>query len=930
MISRRKIAILAGTAAALLLLLALVPLLARGPIATRVRAEIDRSVNAHVSWGGVQIGVIRNFPNVTFGLTNLAVVGADRFEGDTLASMRQFRLVLDARSVIGSLRRGSPIVIRSVELDRPVARLKALEDGSANWDIMRAEADTDTAAASGALAVSLRKLEIRDGQFSLDDRAAGLLASATGVRQTISGDFASDQFVIRTRTESDAVSVRFAGVPYLRNVRLDLTANVDADMQQRRFTLGENSLRLNELVLLFSGAVALHDDERVTTDVTFSAPRTEFGDILSLVPAVYARDFATIRTTGSMSVSGHVRGDYGPNAFPAFALHAKVEDGTFRYPDLPLPARDIALDLRVDNPGGDIDRTVVDLRRFHLVIGNRPVDGTFTMRTPVSDPDIDLRVAGSVDLADVQRTVKLEGVEELSGRLAADLAVQGRMSDMEHGRYDRVQARGRFDMARLALRSADLPHAMQVDTAALRFTPRHAELAAFRGQIGQSDFQATGSLDNILGYALRDQVLRGRATVSSARFVLDEWRSDDGEMEVIPVPPNIDFTLQASVARLTFADLEMTNARGGLRIHDRRVTLDDFQMNMLGGAVAASGYYETLPGVRPTFDMNLRVRELDIPQAFASLTTVQVFAPVARYARGNFSSELQMNGALSEQMTPVFDAVSARGAFATAQLVLQDFPAMHKLADALRIPEFRNPGFEAVRASFEIREGRLHVSPFDVSLGASRMQIAGSNGIDQSLDYTLKLDVPKAMLGAEANRAMATLVSQSARAGIDLDAAEMLNLGVRVTGAITNPSLATSFAGATGNVRRQVEQSLRDQVEQRTEAVEQRIDAATEDARRRAREEADRIVAEAEQRAATIREEARGVAATVRREGEEQATALLERATSPVARVAAQPAADRLRREANSRADRIEREGDERANELVAESRRRADALVQP
>jgi hypothetical protein len=41
-----------------------------------------------------------------------------------------------------------------------------------------------------------------------------------------------------------------------------------------------------------------------------------------------------------------------------------VDNGAFQYPDLPLPARDIYVDLSIANPGGDADSTVVRLERF--------------------------------------------------------------------------------------------------------------------------------------------------------------------------------------------------------------------------------------------------------------------------------------------------------------------------------------------------------------------------------------------------------------------------------------------------------------------------------------------------------------------------------------------------------------------------------------
>ena len=65
-----------------------------------------------------------------------------------------------------------------------------------------------------------------------------------------------------------------------------------------------------------------------------------------------------------------------------------------------------------------------------ICIGAEPIDGALVLRTPVSDPDVDLRLTGKLDLADVKKTVKLEGVNELAGRIAADVAVRTRMSSI--------------------------------------------------------------------------------------------------------------------------------------------------------------------------------------------------------------------------------------------------------------------------------------------------------------------------------------------------------------------------------------------------------------------------------------------------------------------------------------------------------------------
>ena len=67
--------------------------------------------------------------------------------------------------------------------------------------------------------------------------------------------------------------------------------------------------------------------------------------------------------------------------------------------------------------------------------------------------------------------------------------------------------------------------------------------------------------------------------------------------------------------------------------------------------------------------------------------------------------------------------------------------------DVTKLQFLDNPTLQALRAAFQIQDGRLFVQPFDVKLGETTMNVSGSNGLDQSLQYTLGLTVPRSLLG---------------------------------------------------------------------------------------------------------------------------------------------------------------------------------------
>ena len=236
------------------------------------------------------------------------------------------------------------------------------------------------------------------------------------------------------------------------------------------------------------------------------------------------------------------------------------------------------------------------------------------------------------------------------------------------------------------------------------------------------------------------------------------------------------------------------------------------------------------------------------------------------------------------------------GTVQTSDLDLKDFPPLEKMVDLTKLQFLDNPGLDALRAAFQIRQGRLFVQPFDVKLGETTMNVSGSNGLDQSLQYTLSLRVPRSMMGGGANQAIAGLVSRAGAAGVDLSAAPEIALGLKLGGTVTSPSVTADVGSLATSVKEGTEKALR-------EAATQKVDSA-----------AARLIAEAEQKAASIRQEAKALADKVKTEGYQQADSL----------TAAKPAADELRKQADGRAAGIIGEANKRADGLIAEARRKA------
>ncbi|MEJ2502264.1 MAG: AsmA-like C-terminal region-containing protein, partial [Gemmatimonadota bacterium] len=799
-------------------------------------------------------------------------------------------------------------------MDRPYLHARIEEDGRASWDIMKAvrEATIEEPEPGTArpLRVSLQRLEVEDGRIAFDDARSDVQARLHGIDHTLAGDFSAEQFTLDTHTTADSVSLRFAGVRYLTDARLEADAELDADMDARRFTFRENRLMLNRLGLGFDGTVTVLEDG-ANLDVTFAADRADFREILSLIPAIYTRDFEGLETDGFVSVNGSVRGRAGADSVPSFSVNAHVDDGRFRYPDLPLPVQRVFMDLSVTNPTADLDGTTVEVSRFDLAIGDEPFSATFRLSTPVSDPELEATANGTLDLSAVHGALKLDGIEELAGTVTTAASIHARSSWIEANALERVEAAGHVEVRDVVAAGPGLRHPVSVEEARLELTPRYADLPVFRARMGSSDVRGFGRLDNLLAYVLRGEDLRGTATVSSDYVDLDELKTEEErELEVIRIPPRLDLALAATVDSMTFGDLAMTEAVGDLVVRDQRVTLDRFALNTLGGAVVASGWYDTSDANRPRFDIDFGMSGLDVAGAFAALNTVRALAPVARYATGEFSADLNLSGVLGSDMTPVLGVLNGGGGIRTRGIAIQGMPVLQRLAEVTRIERIAAPALTDLATAVEIRDGRLHVQPFDVGMGPVPATVTGSNGIDGSLDYRLELQVPREILGTEASRFVDGLVEQAGRAGLDLGGAEAIRLDARVGGTMADPDVDVGFGDAIASagvgIREQARTRLQEEAARRAAEAQEAVDSAAagaeealraraDTARAQARERADSIIASAERQADRIRTEADSAAALIRREANARADRLVAEASGPVARRAAEVAGERLR-----------------------------------
>lgn len=929
----KRILLTLGILIVLLLAAAVIlPIVFKDKIEAAVKAQVNKSINAEVDWGAWSISLLKNFPDLSVEVNDIRVSNKAPFEGIDLARIGTFSATVNFWALFGD-----KINLKRIAVDRAMIHVKVLADGAANYDIAMPEDPSAPPAPEGeetAFEIGLKDYSITNSRLVYDDATLPFLMELGGLQHNGSGDFTQDIFTLRTHTTADTVNVVFDGIGYLRRAKADVKADLEMDLPNMKFTFSENEATINQLVLGFDGWLAMPADD-IDMDITWNARKTDFATLLSLVPAEFASDLSGVTMSGKAGFSGYVKGTYNEQNLPGFGVVVDVDNGRFRYPDLPAAVENIFVDLKLNSPGGpDMDGLVVDLKRFAMTMAGNPLEARMHLTTPISDPNVDAELKAAMDLASVKQVVPIE--EDLKGRFDADVHMKGRMSDVEAQRYEKFTAEGFMRLRDMVYKSDSLPYDVGVADLRFDFSPRFLALSNFNGTVASSSIQAKGRVDNYLQWWLKDSTLVGSFELNANKFDLNELMgngataeaatdapADTAKLSVIEVPGNIDFTFSTRIGEVIYDNLNLTNVRGGLRVYDQRVDLREVFFNLFGGSVTMAGGYETKDPRRPSIDFHYDVKDLDIEQTVTYVDMVQKMAPIARTARGKFSSKLDMEARLDEHMEVDMNSLTGRGTLRTRNVRIDGFQPLVDLARVLRIKEIENTTIDDVNFVYHFRDGRMITDPFDVRIDRMKARVGGSTAFaDHAIDYDMTAKVPTAMFGAAAAQTVGGLLGEANRfLGTGMKVPDELDATIKMTGTIDKPVIKPVFAGGGASLKEAIKEEVKEQ-------INVRIDAAKEEAIARAKAERDRLIAEAQAQADRIKADARSEAARVKAEAYKAADDVLARVNNPLARVAAEAANRKAKEEADRREQQFVSEADRRADGFVDTARKKGDDLV--
>jgi hypothetical protein len=286
------------------------------------------------------------------------------------------------------------------------------------------------------------------------------------------------------------------------------------------------------------------------------------------------------------------------------------------------------------------------------------------------------------------------------------------------------------------------------------------------------------------------------------------------------VPANIDIRLVAEFTKVYYDKLELDDVNGVILVKDEKVSLQNLSGDVFNGTIGLNGSYSTKNTNKPLVDFDVDIQKISVQQAYTSFGILQKFAPIFQNALGDFSTDMAFNTMLKEDMNPDWMTFVGKGLLNTTSLKLANVNTLDKLSEVLKMDLFKSMDLDPVNLAFNFKDGKLIIKPFDITMEGMKGKVSGWTAIDESIGYTLDMDVPAKLFGGEANNVLNGLVSQTNANGANFSVGETVGLAVLIGGTLSNPTVKPAIGSSGKGIIEDIKQNAQEELNKKKEELE--------------------------------------------------------------------------------------------------------------
>ncbi len=321
-------------------------------------------------------------------------------------------------------------------------------------------------------------------------------------------------------------------------------------------------------------------------------------------------------------------------------------------------------------------------------------------------------------------------------------------------------AKGFVDMERGTVILSALPEPVEIPAIKMDFEPETFSIKESSMKIGQSDFQLSGALNNVLSYFRGDSMLRGNFSFVSN--TTDVWQimsltsgigqqdsivtkepSESGQDSIYKgpyiVPMGMDILLSTSIGQATLGTDTATNIEGDVRVRDGILVLDTLTFETPAARMQLTAVYHTPRKNHLFLGLDYHMLDVEIGELLTMIPVIDTLMPMLRSFGGEAEFHITVESYLDSLYNLKKSTLRGASSITGQNLVLMDGQTFSKIAKKLRFNRKTENRVDSLSAEFTIVREEIDVYPFLIVMDKYKAVVGGRHNIDMTFDYNVSL-----------------------------------------------------------------------------------------------------------------------------------------------------------------------------------------------
>ncbi len=316
--------------------------------------------------------------------------------------------------------------------------------------------------------------------------------------------------------------------------------------------------------------------------------------------------------------------------------------------------------------------------------------------------------------------------------------------------------KGYVDVNKGLISMSEFTNTIEIPSVKMDFDPETFSIRESSMKIGKSDFQLSGSLNNVLSYFRGDSILRGKFSFISDKTDVAQLmaltsgigtydsasvrKHENTTVDTVStgpymVPKKIDVTLNANVKLATIGVDTATNIKGVVTVHDGILLLDGLTFQTPVARMQLTAMYQTPRKNHLYLGIDYHMMDVQISELLTMIPDIDSIMPMLRSfgGRGEFhiAAETYLDSLYNVKKSTLRGAASIKG----NNLVLMDGETFTEIAKKLRFNKKTQNKVDSLAAEFTIFRNEIDIYPFLIVMDKYKAVIAGRHNFDMTFDY---------------------------------------------------------------------------------------------------------------------------------------------------------------------------------------------------